>query len=90
MLEYLREIGAPLLVPQQVTGPVEKVLAEYGPYLAHERGLAATTVQRHADLVRPFLTARVGAAGLDLTALASPEISRAWRAGEVKSAPDLR
>jgi hypothetical protein len=39
---------------QQVDGPAEMLLVDYGAYLAHERGLAATTVQQHREqLSRP-------------------------------------
>lgn len=74
LLEYLREIGVSPLPVQQVDGPAEVLLVDYGAYLAHERGLAATTVQRSIDLVRPFLTARVCAGGLNLTVLTAADV----------------
>jgi len=74
LLEYLREIGAAPLPVQQVAGPVEALLVDYGAYLTHERGLAATTIQRNTDLIRPFLAARASAAGLDLTALNAADV----------------
>lgn len=73
LLEYLREIGATALPVAKVDGPVEALLVDYGAYLAHERGLAATTVQRNTDLVRPFLAAQV-AAGLDPSALNAGDV----------------
>lgn len=73
LLEYLREIGATPLPVSQADGPVEALLVDYGVYLTGERGLAATTVQRHCDLVRPFLVAQV-VAGLDLTALVAGDV----------------
>ncbi|MHA6780602.1 tyrosine-type recombinase/integrase [Pseudonocardia saturnea] len=73
LLEYLREIGATARPVSQVDGPLEALLVDYGAYLIGERGLAATTVQRHCDLVRPFLVGQ-GAAGLDLTALVAGDV----------------
>lgn len=73
--EYLREIGAaPLPVRQRVAGPVEALLADYALYLAHERGLAAVTIQRSTDLVRPFLADQVRPAGLDLRVLSAADV----------------
>ncbi|MCX5215903.1 site-specific integrase [Kitasatospora sp. NBC_00240] len=75
LVEYLREIGAaPLAVRQPVAGPVEVLLADYAVHLARERGLAAVTIQRSTDLVRPFLAARVCAAGLDLKTLSAADV----------------
>src|SRR5665647_2444160 len=48
---------------------------------------AAPCVQRHTDAVRPFLTARVGAAGLDLTGLAGADIVAFMLAQSVSAAP---
>ncbi len=73
LLEYLIEIGAAALSVSQVDDPVEALLVDYGAYLAHERGLAATTVQRHTDLVRPFLAAQI-ATGLGLRALNAGDV----------------
>jgi integrase/recombinase XerD len=73
LLEYLREIVPVPPVPP-VVGPVEALLLDYGAYLVHERGLAATTVQRHTDLVRPFLAARLCAVGLDLATLRAGDV----------------
>jgi hypothetical protein len=68
--QHLRQIGvAPLPVRLSVLGPVETALADYSCYLAHERGLAAATIQRSTDLVRPFLAARSVGDGLDLQSL---------------------
>jgi integrase/recombinase XerD len=73
--EYLREIGAaPPPVRQQVAGPVEALLADYARYLVHERGLAAVTVQRSTDLVRPFLADQIRTAGPGLEALSAAEV----------------
>lgn len=74
LLEYLREIGATPLPVQQLDGPVEALLVDYGAYLLRERGLAAATVVRGTDLVRPFLAAQVRTAGLDLMALTAADV----------------
>ncbi len=75
LLEYLREIGsAPLPVRERPAGPVEAVLADYAVYLAHERGLAAATIERNTDLVRPFLADRVAGGLPGLEALTSADV----------------
>jgi site-specific recombinase XerD len=88
LVEYLREVGAaPSPVRRQVAGPVEALLADYALYLAHERGLAAVTIQRSTDLVRPFVAARVCAAGLDLEALSAADVIAFMLARSANASP---
>src|SRR5689334_3535964 len=76
LLECLREIGvAPAVGAPLVLGPVEVMLADYAAYLARERGLAAVTVQRETDLLRPFLAARVVGDVLDLGSLTAGAVT---------------
>jgi site-specific recombinase XerD len=76
LLEYLRELGAaPALAAPRVVGPVGVMLADYATYLTRERGLAAVTVGRETDLVRPFLAARVVSDVLVLDSLTAGEVT---------------
>lgn len=79
LLEHLREVGAaPLVVQQQMLGPVEELLSNYACYLTKEWGLSVLTVGRETDLVRPFLAGRVVCDGdgdvLSLDSLTAAEI----------------
>ena len=65
---------APAVAAPLVLGPVEVMLADYAAYLARERGLAAGTVERETDLLRPFLAARVRDV-LDLGSLTAGEVT---------------
>jgi len=76
LLEYLRELGAaPVVTAPLVIGPVGVMLADYAAYLIGERGLAAVTVGRETDLVRPFLAARVVGDVLVLDSLTAGEVT---------------
>jgi integrase/recombinase XerD len=76
LLEYLRGLG---VVPPAGEEPrpsaVEELLARYRAYLRLERGLAALTARGYVDMVRPFLSAHMDAAGeLDLRELAAKDV----------------
>jgi integrase/recombinase XerD len=75
LLGYLRAAGA-APVPQAAAaqGPVDVLLARYGAYLARERGLARATIERNAELVRPFLDGLVRDGQLDLGGLTAAEV----------------
>lgn len=76
LLEYLRELGAaPVVTAPLVIGPVGVMLADYAAYLIGEQGLAAVTVGRETDLVRPFLAARVVDDVLVLDSLTAGEVT---------------
>lgn len=76
LLECLREVGAaPAVAAPLVLGPVEVMLLDYAAYLARERGLAAVTVQRETDLLRPFLVTRVVGDVLGLGSLTAGEVT---------------
>jgi integrase/recombinase XerD len=76
LLEYLREAGvAPRLAARPVTDPVETVLVDYARYLARERGLTVSTIERNTDLVRPFLAEQVIDGRLTLGSLTAAEVT---------------
>lgn len=73
LLEYLRVVGAPP-APDPVLGPVDTLLADYGRFLAGERGLSVLTIERNVDLVRPFLVERVVEGRLSLRSLRAADV----------------
>lgn len=76
LLEYLREVGAvPVPVPRQMATPVEAMLAAYSRYLAHERGLAVSTIERNTGLVRPFLADQMTGGQLLLEDLVAADVT---------------
>ncbi|MET7844737.1 tyrosine-type recombinase/integrase [Streptomyces sp. NPDC005356] len=76
LLEYLREASAaPQPVREKPADAVEVVLAEYASHLARERGLAAVTIERSTDLVRPFVRARVIGRRVDLETLQCADVT---------------
>lgn len=55
-LGFLRPIGViPQAEAEQVEGPVERVVGEFGGYLRRERRWANATVRQRVDVVRKFL-----------------------------------
>jgi site-specific recombinase XerD len=60
LLGHLRGLGvAPPASPRVAVGAVEVLLADYGEYLAVERGLTADTIKGYVLAVRPFLDGRL-------------------------------
>lgn len=58
LLGYLRDVGAiPELRPSVPTSPVERLLVEFGDYLASERGLAPGTIANYRRFGALFLAA---------------------------------
>lgn len=55
--------------------PIEVLLERYRRYLLVERELDPATVVGYVDRVRPFLAARVTAAGLDLRGVAAADVN---------------
>ena len=76
LLDYLAARG--LLPPDDPSplSPVERLLQEYGSYLAVERGLAGETVRCYLRCVRPFVETRVRGEELDLTSLTTGDVTR--------------
>ncbi len=63
LFDYLSPLGV-LPAPEPVgLGPVDELLARYGEFLVGERGLKQTTAEGYIYSVRPFLAARLDAAG---------------------------
>jgi integrase/recombinase XerD len=50
-----REVVPVAVASVASASPVEALLGRYARYLAEERGLAATTIRRNVELVRPFV-----------------------------------
>jgi site-specific recombinase XerD len=89
LLGYLRGLR---IVPQSVAPlpvtPIEVLIAEFGDYLANERGLVPATVHHHRRFARLFLTevgvsGELGLAGLTAATVTSFTVSQATR----RSAP---
>jgi site-specific recombinase XerD len=60
LLGFLRVGGVvPVPVPAAAAGPAEALLARYAGWLARERGLAETTIERNTGLLRPFASGLV-------------------------------
>lgn len=75
LLGYLRDLGVVPPADEPAFSEVEELLVRYRAWLCSERGLAAVTTRNYADMVRPFLAARVGAVGgLDLRSLAAADV----------------
>lgn len=76
LLGYLRTIGVVPAVERRPVArtPVDDVLGRYAEYAARERGLATSTIERNAGLVRPFLEAQLREDRLDLAALTAAEV----------------
>ncbi len=69
LVGFLREVGvAPGPARPAAAGPAEALLARYAGWLARERGLAATTIERNVGLVRPFADGLVLGGQLQLDA----------------------
>jgi integrase len=92
LLGYLRGLR---IVPQSVAPlpvtPIEVLIAEFGDYLANERGLVPATVHHHRRFARLFLTevgvsGELGLAGLTAATVTSFTVSQATR----RSPGDMR
>ena len=91
LLRYLRGLGVvPPARASRSLSAVEALLERYRAYLIAERGLAAVTARRYADLVRPFVASRLDAAR---SGSISPVWRRAmcsrscWRSAERRASP---
>lgn len=75
LLDFLAAEGLLRVVEPAPLGPVELLLAEYGSYLAVERGLADETVRCYLRCVLPFVATRVRGEELDLASLTAADIT---------------
>jgi site-specific recombinase XerD len=75
LLEFLAARGLLPVVEPPPSGPVERLLQEYGCYLRLERGLAAETERCYLRCVRPFVASRDRGDELDLAGLTSADIT---------------
>lgn len=77
LLAYLQVAGvAPLEPVPSPVAAVDVVLDRYARYLGEEQGLAATTIERYVDLVRPFLSGPDCEGRLGLEELTAAEVMR--------------
>jgi site-specific recombinase XerD len=75
LLEYLRDLGVVPPAGEVSRSEVEELLGRYRAWLCSERGLASVTARNYSDMVRPFVSARVNAAGeLDLRTLDAGDV----------------
>ncbi len=76
LLGYLRRLElVPGPEPEMVATPVERLLADYGDYLARERGLTAGSVRHHQRVARRFLSGQPEPLKLALKRLAAGEVT---------------
>lgn len=76
LLGYLRGLGVvPALSGPVACTPVELLVEDYRNYLASERGLAASTVDRYAGVAGLFLSECERPDGLDLLGLTAGEVT---------------
>lgn len=74
LLGYLRGIGIlPRPEPPVLSMPADQLLAEFGAYLAHERGLTVGTINSNLRVARLFLATRPSRS-LELEALSPSEV----------------
>lgn len=76
LLEYLRSIGVLLAdPPAPVVTATDLLLNRYGEYEATERGLAARSIERNVDAVRPFVERRLREGQRGLEQLTAGEVT---------------
>lgn len=76
LLGYLRGLGvSPQPVVAAPATSVEELVERYRGYLLVERGLAVKAARGYVDLIRPFVTGRVSADGVELEALTAGEVT---------------
>jgi integrase/recombinase XerD len=76
LLDFLVAEGLLAVAEPAPSGPVERLLAEYGAYLAVERGLAAATVSCYLRCLRPFVATRVRGDELALADLTAGDVTQ--------------
>jgi integrase/recombinase XerD len=76
LLGYLRRLGAaPVAVVASPATATGQLLARYKTYLTLERGLAASTAELNARLLRPFLDEHAAAGRLELMELTAGDVT---------------
>lgn len=91
LLGYLRGVGVVVRPAPVVETPLDRLLREYGEYLARERCLAAGTIRGYSDSARKFGRAQFGTGSLVWNQLTPADIadfvmqqSRRWSIGYCK------
>ena len=76
LLGYLRGLGAaPVAAEPAASTPAEILVQEYRAYLAHERRLAASSIERYLGPARLFVSERERRDGLDLEHLTASDVT---------------
>ena len=76
LLGYLRGLGAaPVAAEPAASTPAEILVEEYSAYLAHERRLAASSIERYLGPARLFVSERERRDGLDLEHLTASDVT---------------
>lgn len=75
LLTYLHSIGVRVQREEVVLSPTEALLARYRSYLVDIRSLVATSARGYVDMVRPFVSARAVAGGLDWAGLKPEDVT---------------
>ena len=76
LLGYLRGLGAtPVAAEPVASTPAEILVEEYSTYLAHERRLAASSIERYLGPARLFVSERERRDGLDLEHLTARDVT---------------
>ena len=76
LLGYLRGLGAaPVAAEPAASTPAEILVQEYRAYLARERGLAASSIERYLGPARLFVSERERRDGLDLEHLTASDVT---------------
>jgi integrase/recombinase XerD len=88
LFDYLRGVGVVVRPTPVVETALDRLLREYGEYLARERCLAAATIRGYTGSAREFAEARFGAGSLRWNQLTPADIadfvmqeSRRWSIG---------
>lgn len=75
LLDFVAAEGLLHKTEPALSGPVERLLDEYGTYLAVERGLAPETVRCYVRCVRPFVATRMRGDELELASLSAGNVT---------------
>jgi site-specific recombinase XerD len=83
LLNYLHEAGITVAEELVVSSPADEMLARFGQYMRHERGVTEVVAIMYQDAVRPFVEARCPAESgfttpgpADVVAFVAAEVSR--------------
>ncbi|MHB8874231.1 MAG: site-specific integrase [Myxococcaceae bacterium] len=75
LLGYLRDIGIVPPSPAPAETTLDRLLREYGEYLARERGLVASTIRGYTDFARHFTSVQFDSQRLDFRRLGAADVT---------------